>query len=147
MDGDSISPSDWDLQSGSTYRREDNIYLFNERTAITFSYRPELYNTQHGSFSRLSGAEVYVGAIWNYLVWQRPDICFFEDELRDEILAMLVTTTISHEITHELIDEIEPAHIAKADFEERILNEVDAAYQKSFFRRIRKQREGTLFPS
>ncbi|MCJ7633156.1 hypothetical protein MUP77_12290 [Candidatus Bathyarchaeota archaeon] len=138
MDRDSISPSYWDLQSRSTYQSEKDVYLFNERAAITFSYHPELYNTHHGSFSRLSGAEVYVGAIWNYLVWQRPDICFFEEELRDEILAMLVTTTISHEITHELIDEIEPSHLAKADFEEKILNEVDAAYQKSFSGRIRK---------
>jgi hypothetical protein len=58
-------------------------------------------------FSRLSGAEVYVGAIWNSLIWERPDNYFFEEELKDEIL-MLVTILISHEKTHEIIDEIDP---------------------------------------
>jgi hypothetical protein len=118
------------------------VYLFNERTAITFSYRPEPYNTCFGTFSRLLGAEVYVGAIWNFLIRHRPDICSFEEELRDEIPTMLVTTTIFHEITHELIDEIEPTHLAKADFEERILHEVDASYRKDFIKRITKHRRG-----
>jgi hypothetical protein len=138
MDRDGNSPSVWNLHSENTYQSEKDVYLFNESAAITFSYHPELYNTCLGSFSRLSGAEVYVGAIWNYLVWQRPDICFFEEELRDEILAILVTSVISHEITHELIYEIEPSHLIKADFEEKILNDVDATYQRSSSARISK---------
>lgn len=141
---DNSNTSGWDLESGNISfpsQKIDSIYLFNERSAITFSYHPEQYETRFGSFSRLLGAEVYVGAIWNSLVWHRPDICFFEEGLRDEILAMLVTTTISHEITHDLIDAMDPSHFEKTDFEDRILREVDVAIEKDFLRRISKRRD------
>lgn len=144
MDRDSIYISNQNTKSRNSQQKVEDIYLFNDRAAITFSYRSELYDKYLGSFSRLFGAEVYVGAIWNSLVWRRPDICFFKDELRDEILAMLITTAISHEIIHELIDEIEISHLVKADFEERILHELDVAYQKEFIKRITSERRRDL---